>query len=57
VPVKLRIENLKVVVVRDAGRRHLIELEAVRRVACCTQLTMQCERRCTADMTASGETG
>jgi hypothetical protein len=30
VPVKLRIENLKVVVVRDAGRRHLIELEAVR---------------------------
>jgi hypothetical protein len=26
VPVKLRIENLKVVVVRDAGRRHLIEL-------------------------------
>jgi hypothetical protein len=28
-PVKLRIE-FKVVVVRDAGRRHLIELEAVR---------------------------
>ena len=28
-PVKLRIE-LKGVVVRDAGRRHLIELEAVR---------------------------
>jgi len=30
VPGKLRIENLEVVVVRDAGCRHLIELEAVR---------------------------
>ena len=29
-PGKLGIEYLKVVVVRDAGRRHLIELEAVK---------------------------
>lgn len=29
-PVKLRIENLEIVVIRDAGCRHLIDLEAVR---------------------------